>query len=135
MTPQHLPHAVQPTILFAEDNDDLREVTELFLSAMGYRVVACSDGDHARKTFGTHTGIDMLLTDLEMPGRSGVELARELTALRPHLPVLIVSGSVISEETRQEIRKRSWGFLNKPCGLPALLTSIESALQAGAAAA
>lgn len=121
---------LQRTILFAEDNDELREITDYFLSTMGFRVVACGDGDLAAAAFTRNCAIDLLLTDQEMPGRSGIELARDLTALRPSLPVMIVSGSILSDELLREIQARNWTFIPKPCQLTALLASLELALLA-----
>ena len=126
--PEESTNREQPTILFAEDNDDLREVTTYFLSTEGFNVVACSDGALASQAF-SHFIIDMLLTDLEMPGRSGIELARELTALQPSLPVMIVSGSIISDELEGEMKSHNWTFMRKPCRLPTLLASLHLALQ------
>ncbi len=58
-----------------------------------------------------------------------MELARELTALRPSLPVLIMSGSLLPDVLLEEIRIRSWVFRSKPCRLDALADLIESMLQ------
>ena len=127
--PEKPTNCLQPTILFAEDDQDLREATDYFLSTMGFSVVACSDGDLASRAFSGLSTIDMLLTDLEMPGRSGVELARELTTLRPSLPVMIISGSIISDELANEMKSRNWTFMSKPCRLPALVASLHFTLQ------
>jgi DNA-binding NtrC family response regulator len=64
-----------------------------------------------------------------MPGKSGLELARELTLIRPTLPVLIVSGSQISSDMAFEMESRNWKFLPKPCGLPLILSTLESLLR------
>ncbi len=113
------------TVLLAEDNDDLRTVISYCLEAMGYGVVACCDAEVAFAAFHTRA-FDILLTDIEMPGRSGVELARELTALRPALPVMIVSGSDLSIELVAEMRDRGWPFMSKPYHMPVLLKTLRS---------
>lgn len=69
------------------------------------------------------------MTDLQMPRRSGMELAFELTASRPNLPVLIVSASILSESALTEIWRQGWAFLSKPCRLEALISIIESLLR------
>lgn len=80
-----------------------------------------------RKRFSLQPSI-FLLTDFQMPGRSGVELARELTQLRPTVPVMIVSGSILPEELISEIQHRNWRFVAKPCSLTSLLKIMQSLL-------
>ena len=115
----------QKSILLVEDNDDLREVVNMFLNMVGFNVVACSDAQIASAAFRSSVPVDLLLSDLEMPGRSGLELARELTNLRPSLPVMIVSGAFITYDMSSEMRVRNWKFLAKPCGLPEILSNLK----------
>ena len=124
-----VPRAVQ-TVLLAEDNDDLRYVMEFSLRTMGYVVVACADGQIALAAFHAHPTIYVLLTDFKMPKKSGVELARELTNLRPSLPVMIITGSILPAVTRQELRDRRWTYLSKPCPLSHLESTLEIVLRA-----
>ena len=118
----------QRTVLLAEDNDDLRYVMECSLMAMGYAVVACADGQFASTAFHSHPVIDILLTDFEMPRRSGIELARELTASHPALPVILITGSLLSSATMQEIYVRRWIYVSKPCRFPALESTLNDVL-------
>ena len=111
-------------VLLVDDDDDLRQVMEWTLEAEGYAVVSCMDPQRASEAFRSHADIGFLLTDLQMPGKSGAQLARELTALHPSLPVMIVSGSTISAELTREIRDRRWTFLRKPFDVPALLENV-----------
>ena len=117
------------TILLAEDNDDLRDVLGLTLSLHGYGVIACRDGQAALEAFHATEAIDLLVTDIEMPRKSGVELARDLDALRPSLPVMIVSGSLIPPSLEEEIHSREWRYLSKPYVPARLLAEIEGLLQ------
>ena len=115
----------QKSILLVEDNDDLREVCDMFLNMVGFNVVACSDAQSASAAFRSSIPVDVLLSDLEMPGQSGLELARELTNLCPSLPVMIVSGAFITDGMSSEMRVRNWKFLAKPCGLPDILSNLK----------
>lgn len=117
------------TILLAEDDPDLRYVMDCSLQAMGYRVVACADAQLASAAFHSHPTVDILLTDYEMPRRSGVELARELTTLDPSLPVIILTGSLLSAAIMQEIHDRRWTFVSKPCHLSALEVTLRQKLK------
>lgn len=121
--------ALLQTVLLAEDNNDLREAMTYFLETMNFRVVACSNAELASRAFHSSPVVDILLTDLQMPGRSGLQLARELTAFRPSLPVLIVSGSILSDELLDEIKERQWMFLSKPCQLIVLVENIHVLLK------
>ena len=81
------------TILLVEDNAALREVTRRQLDACGYTVLLAANGEEALALAGVRTEpIDLLLTDVVMPKLGGGELARRLSALRPELPVLYMSG-------------------------------------------
>ena len=112
-------------ILLVEDDDDLRNICDTFLNMVGFTVVACPDAQIASAAFRSGIPVDVLLSDREMPGRSGLELARELTELRPSLPVMIVSGAFISDDMSFEMRVRNWKFLAKPCGLPDILSNLK----------
>ena len=118
------------TVLLAEDDDDLRYVMECSLRGIGYLVVACADAHLAAKAFHSHPEIDLLMTDIEMPGRSGLELARELTALSPSLPVMMITGSILSAAAMEEIRARQWTYISKPCDLSRLETTMKQILTA-----
>jgi signal transduction histidine kinase/CheY-like chemotaxis protein len=81
------------TILLAEDDAGLRELAARTLREAGYRVLEASDGFDAQALAVEHgESVDMLLTDVVMPKRSGRELAAELRRARPSLPVLFMSG-------------------------------------------
>jgi CheY-like chemotaxis protein len=81
------------TILLAEDDDAVRAIARETLERAGYRVLAAADGSQALALAGSHDGpIDLLLTDVIMPGMNGRELAATLTRRRPGLRVLYASG-------------------------------------------
>lgn len=81
------------TILLLEDQPDLLMLTGEFLGLNGYRVLSASDGDEALRISTAFQGtIDLLVTDIVMPGMDGREFAKRCRALRPGLPVLYVSG-------------------------------------------
>jgi CheY-like chemotaxis protein len=84
------------TILLAEDEEAVRRATKRLLERAGYRVIEAQHAEDAMLLWrrGADAGdtIDILVTDLVMPGRSGMELMADLRRLRADLPVLIVSG-------------------------------------------
>lgn len=77
--------------LFVEDNPDVRELVGLMLEDVGLAVTACASAEEAESGFDP-AQIDLLFTDISLPGRSGVELARSLMARSPTLWVVFSSG-------------------------------------------
>ena len=81
------------TILMVEDNDDVRSATAEVLTGLGYRVIPAENGRRALDIIRKRRAIDLLLTDLVMPGgMSGIDLARQVRRLNADLPVLLMSG-------------------------------------------
>src|SRR3954447_6239676 len=80
-------------ILIAEDNEILRYVTSKALSGRGYCVIEAADGKEAMEREAEYDGkIHVLVTNVDMPGIKGHDLARQIKAKRPDMKVLIVSG-------------------------------------------
>lgn len=125
--PKHR-HTHLGTILLAEDDDDLRYVMQCTLISIGCRVIACPDGHIAADTFRAQSQIDLLMTDFEMPGKTGLELASELTELRPELPVILVTGSILSPKHLDLIQDKHWTYVRKPCDIASLSTKIKQLL-------
>ncbi|WP_099828032.1 response regulator [Oceaniglobus indicus] len=83
------------TILLVEDDDEVRDVAYGMLTDLGYHVLRASDGEQALELIAKHDDIDLLLSDVVMPGETnGQALAEKMRALRPHVPVLFTSGYV-----------------------------------------
>jgi two-component system cell cycle sensor histidine kinase/response regulator CckA len=93
----------EPTILVALGQ---------MLRAMGYRVLTASDGMRARRVFEDARGaVDLLLSDVSMPGGSGVDLAKDLLERSPTLRVLLMSGYLDAASSQALPRT---GFIDKP---------------------
>ena len=81
------------TILLVEDEPAVRQFTRTALNRYGYTVLTAANGDEGMRLFETHAGaIDLVLTDVVMPLKSGPELVRELRSIRRDLKVVIFSG-------------------------------------------
>jgi len=117
------------TVLLAEDEQDVREVAREFLESAGYRVLQAPSGDAALQLASKHVGtIDLLVTDMVMPGMSGQELARQLRVVRRDLRVLYMSG--YSEHAAEEATKSEGSaVLAKPFSRSALLRTAREVLQ------
>jgi two-component system response regulator CpxR len=81
------------TILCVDDNEQALSIRKILLETRGYRVVACSNGQQAMEAF-QRGGIDLVLTDLVMPGVDGSQLIQEIKQLSPQTPAVLISGRV-----------------------------------------
>ena len=81
------------TILCVDDNEQALSIRKVLLETRGYRVVACSNGQQALETF-QHGGIDLVLTDLVMPGVDGSQLIQAIKELSPQTPAVLISGRI-----------------------------------------
>lgn len=87
------PEPGKGTVLVVEDQDALRQLVQAILSSDGYRVLTAANAQAALHMLGNSSmQVDLLLSDVVMPGMNGVELAREMKARLPHLRVLYMSG-------------------------------------------
>src|SRR6478672_7465835 len=82
-----------PTVLVVDDQKDVRILLELVLERAGFSTVVAADARHAAAMFARHRdALRVLVTDIVMPGLSGIELAAQLRIEKPDLPVLYVTG-------------------------------------------
>jgi len=103
------------TVLLVEDNDLVRKVSRRVLEQYGYRVLEAEDGDKALMVSEQHQGlIDLMVTDVVMPGMSGKELAERLKVLRPEMKVLYMSGYTDNAVVRRGVTGPDVAFLEKP---------------------
>jgi CheY-like chemotaxis protein len=89
---------VRRRLLCVDDDSSFRQFYKNLLGSYGYDVTVASNGRQALKLFLSRK-VDAVVTDFEMPGMSGGELAARLKRLRPELPVLLMSGSKAVQET------------------------------------
>jgi PAS domain S-box-containing protein len=118
------------TILFVEDEQSVRELVSEYLSARGYQVLDAADGQQALDIAAVHAGkIQLLITDVVMPRLSGRELAARLTAARPDLKVLYISGYTDDSVFRHGVLQGGMDFMQKPFNLKALAAKIREVLE------
>jgi len=124
------------TILFAEDEESVREIVSGFLESKGYRVLAAADGDSAKQMAKSHNGkIDLLLTDVVMPRTGGRELAEALHRILPQLKVIFISGYTGDFVVRNAILESGAAFVQKPFSMQSLARKIREVLDGSSAAA
>lgn len=115
------------TILLVEDFDGLRQATRAFLEMEGYKVLEAPNGAEAIRTVRQYAGkIDLLLTDVIMPGMNGVHLAQRIAILRPGITILFTSGYTAAELDPHEIAESA--LIEKPFTFDALARKIRDLL-------
>ncbi len=102
------------TVLVVEDAPGLRELAKRLLERLGYNVLIAANAEDALLMVERHASIDVLLTDVVMPGASGPELTRQLLERRPALKVIYMSGYTEDAITRHGVLKAGVAFLHKP---------------------
>ncbi len=117
------------TVLLVEDEEILRGLARACLENSGYQVIEAQSGTAALQLAEQHDGpINLLLTDVVMPGVSGRELADRLTYLRPELKVLFMSGYTHDLVTQHGVLQPGVTLLEKPFAIGALLTKVRAVL-------
>lgn len=118
-----------------EDEAGVRTIVERMLSHHGYRVLTAHTGDEALQLVETFNGtIDLLLSDVVMPGMSGVDLASRLRARLPHMRVLLMSGHAADVLEREGMTSAALHLLEKPFSDSSLTRAVREALDGGGAA-
>lgn len=83
----------RPTVLVVDDEEDLRDIMRRMLERRGFDTLVAGDSEQAIELCRVHPGeLDVLVTDLGLPGASGGELSRAALALRPRMGVVYISG-------------------------------------------
>jgi len=123
-------HRGVETILLAEDDEQVRELASEALSAAGYSVLAAETPQAAISICRDHAArIDLLLTDVVMPIIGGRELARQLTAIRPDLRVLYMSGYTPQAILHHGELEANTFFIQKPFTPSSLAAKIREVLE------
>jgi CheY-like chemotaxis protein len=117
------------TILLVEDEESLREMTRRMLAGNGYLVFAASSAEDAvRVAAEPEREIDLLLTDMVMPGMLGPEVAARVRAVHPAVPVLFMSGYAQPILDAQGLAGRDFDLVEKPFTEAILLSRVRQAI-------
>jgi two-component system cell cycle sensor histidine kinase/response regulator CckA len=113
------------TVLVAEDGGELREIIGESLQAFGYKAILAANAEEALRILeDPKRKVHMLLTDVVMPGMSGVELASRALELRPSLEVVFMSGYAPDPRHRALFARDGAAFLQKPFTPQALAVKL-----------
>jgi len=119
--------------LVVEDDPSVRELARQVLTPLGYKVLAAAGGDDALRTSDSYDGpVDLLLTDVVMPGMNGTRLAEALRAKRPGIKVLFMSGYAHDALSTQGMLELGVAMIQKPFRTIALARRVRQVLDSGA---
>jgi DNA-binding response OmpR family regulator len=117
------------TILLTEDEPALRELTNIVLSELGYRVLSAGDGEEALRIAGQgDVKIDLLVSDVVLPNLNGKALSEKLSASYPGLKTLFVSGYTEEAISHHGVLDPGIAFLQKPFPVYALACKVRELL-------
>ncbi|MGA7240910.1 MAG: PAS domain S-box protein [Bryobacteraceae bacterium] len=123
------PRGGEETVLLVEDNAEVRTYTAGVLGSSGYHVLEAADGAAALTLVRGYKGdIDVLVTDVIMPGMSGKDLADRIRDLRPKLLVLFISGYTADVLARRGVLQEDVAYLPKPFSADSLVAKIRELL-------
>jgi DNA-binding NtrC family response regulator len=125
------PYAGSPeiTVLVVEDENFVREITCDVLEAAGFRVLKAGTADEARTVFRRHRkGVQLMLTDVVLPGQNGRDLAGQLSKFSPTLVTILVSGYPVNAVTREGLWEEKMFYLPKPYSAESLLDKVREVL-------
>ena len=124
------PEGGRESVLLVEDEESVRRLLARELKAVGYSVLTAVDAEEAIGLAGRReTSVDLLVSDVVMPGIDGTELARRLGELRPGLKVLLVSGYAPDGENVRHAVASGCRFLSKPFTASIFLEAVRAALR------
>jgi CheY-like chemotaxis protein len=128
--PTHMTGVGSETVLLVEDEDSVRQLVRETLQVRGYHVIEAENGEAGLRAASDHTGrIDLVITDVVMPGMNGRELAKRLAAERPHVKVLYLSGYTEEAIIHEGGMEAGTAFLQKPFTLQVLSRKVREVLR------
>jgi two-component system cell cycle sensor histidine kinase/response regulator CckA len=123
------------TILLVEDEESLRALISMALEEKGYTILTARDGDEALETYNEHAErLQLLITDVVLPKRSGLALSRSITSACPEMPILFMSGYTDRAVLGGDDLGAYGHYLQKPFSMEALTRKVRGILDAAGGA-
>jgi two-component system response regulator PilR (NtrC family) len=116
-------------LLVVDDEPSMREFLEIMLSQDGYEVRTAASGEEGLKLYKSEEP-DLILTDVKMPGMSGLDLIKHIHSQDPALPVIAVTAYASADDALRAVREGAYDYLSKPFQIEDLRIIIRNALEA-----
>jgi two-component system, cell cycle sensor histidine kinase and response regulator CckA len=135
VSPELAPHQPRRVVLVVDDEQSLRDLLCRTLQAEGYSTLEAGNGAEALELMEAIVDpVDLVITDVVMPGMDGHELGRRLAQRWPDLPVLYISAYEINDIFRRGSPRHSAPFLQKPFPMDILSRTVRDLIQSRSAA-
>ncbi len=116
-------------LLVVDDEPSMREFLEIMLTQEGYEVRMAATGEEGLKTYKANEA-DLILTDVKMPGMSGLDLIKEIHAIDPLVPIIAITAYASADDAMRAVREGAYDYLSKPFQIDDLRIIIRNALEA-----
>ncbi|HEX8145874.1 MAG TPA: response regulator [Pyrinomonadaceae bacterium] len=116
-------------VLIVDDEPSIRLTLAEFLRREGFEPLAAADAAQASALFGEGGGVDVAVVDINLPGRSGIELLRELRERDPRVPVIVITGEPNVSQLPEIVRAGAYDFLAKPVLKEAITRAVARAAE------
>ncbi len=112
-------------ILVIDDDQSILSIFEYILQEAGYQTETASDGYEALEKVKQHADIDLVFTDVKMPGLSGIDTFKEIQKIRPRMLVVMMTGYSVDELLKEAFELGAYGVIYKPFDMEEVLSIIE----------
>jgi CheY-like chemotaxis protein len=119
-----------PKVLVVDDEPEIRKLVTAMLARNGYRVLSADSGENALRLFKSNPDTDLLLTDVVSPGMSGPMIADQISALKPDIKVLFMSGYDGTQVVQRYVVEKGYSLLTKPFSMEQLESKVRTVLSA-----
>lgn len=116
-------------VLVVDDEPSMREFLEIMLSQEGYQVTVAGTGEEGFKKYRLHEP-DLVLTDVKMPGMSGLDLIREIHSLDAAVPIIAITAYACADDAVRAVKEGAYDYLSKPFEVEDLRIVMRNALEA-----
>lgn len=122
--------STKPTVLIVDDDTTIVQLLQKFYSEKGYLPTTATSSEEAlTKTFNKDRPFELVVCDLHLPHKSGMEVMREIKALHPKIPIIMITASQSIENAVSALKKGAFDYITKPLNLTELEIVSQRALQ------
>ncbi len=115
-------------LLVVDDEESMREFLEIMLAQDGYEVATAASGEEAMQVY-REEGPHLILTDVKMPGMSGLDLIREIRSIDPAAPIIAITAYASADDAIRAVREGAYDYISKPFQVEDLRIIIRNALE------
>ena len=116
------------TILIVDDEKNYLLVLEALLADAGYEVITCGNASEALEITTSHD-LDLVITDMRMPGLDGMEFLAQLRTLQPEIPIIMMTAYATVEKAVEAMKRGAFDYITKPFKNEELILTIRKALE------